>query len=123
MNILMLDDNYEDFASLLKVCLKGSAFTFTRTPHEARQRLDRQKFDVMLLDGNLGPGVTGPQVLEGWKAQGLPLPPVVMLSADAELRAEGMEAGAVAAIDKGNCYPEDFTSLERFATNNGGPHG
>lgn len=114
MNVLVLDDHYRDISPLLDVCLAGATIVYTSTPAQARQKLEQQKFDVMLLDGNLGTNVTGPEVLKGWKAQGLALPPVVMCSAEAEMRTKGMEAGAVDAIAKESCTFSDFKALKRF---------
>ena len=113
MKILVLDDHYRDISSLLEVYLKGVLFTYTATPADAQQKLEKEKFDVMILDGDLG-FAKGPDVLKGWKVRGLALPPVVMFSADAEMRTKGMEAGAVWAIAKETCSREDFLELKKF---------
>lgn len=115
MNILVLDDHYRDISPVLDVCLAGETIVYTSTPAQAEQKLQQQAFDVMLLDGDLGDGVTGPDVLMGWKAQGLALPPVVIFSADAEMRTTGVAAGAVDAIAKESLSFDEIKALKRFA--------
>src|SRR3989344_8661455 len=85
MNVLSLDDHYEDIAPLLKAFFAGDSLCFTKTPAEARRKLEQQKFDLVVLDGDLGAGGSGPDVLRSWKARDMVLPPVVMFSADASM--------------------------------------
>lgn len=115
MKILVLDDNYRDISPLLNAYLASSVIIYTDTPYQATQKLKSEKFDLLILDGDLGSHMTGPQTLKKWKEQGLSLPPVVMLSASEERRQEGLAAGAIGAIAKESCSCEDFRSLERFA--------
>ena len=100
MKVLVLDDNYQDLAPMFRHCFREDEFVFVATPAAAEKVLGQNTFDVLLLDGNLGNGVTGPDVLRRWKSKGLGLPPVHMISGDPEMNKEGLEAGAAGAIDK-----------------------
>ncbi|MDO8517668.1 MAG: response regulator [bacterium] len=113
MNILVLDDHYEDIKPLLNAWYASDTVSYVTTPFEATRKLGKEKFDVLILDGDLGSYGNGPEVLRAWKGHGLALPPVVMFSASPDMRAEGMEAGAIWAIAKENCSFEDFEELKR----------
>ena len=112
MKILALDDHWQDIAPVLNAYLAGDQIVYSASPREAHKLLKTQEFDLLLLDGNLGGDLTGPAVLREWKAEGLGLPPVVMLSADDYLIRDGIAAGAIDGINKDEIYSSTFTKLK-----------
>ena len=118
MDIIVLDDHPEDIRPLLKAIFQGDTLTFVTMPYEALTKLSSEKFDLMFLDGDLGAGGNGPDVLLGWKTAGLALPPIAMFSADEKYRRQGLEAGALCAIDKADCDFAAFEELKRRVSAN-----
>ena len=114
MKILVLDDHHEDISPLFAGYLPAAEIRYARTPAQALCELETRRFDVLLLDGDLGQW-KGPDVLRSWKQRGLSVPTVVMFSSDPSLNAKGIEAGASFAIDKGNCSDRDFYLLAMIA--------
>ncbi|MES2203532.1 MAG: response regulator [Patescibacteria group bacterium] len=114
MKILVVDDNYQDIAPLLNVYFKGDEVTYVATPHVASIKLSDNRYDLMILDGELS-SCEGPEALQAWQSMGLELPPVVMFSASEKMRKKGLEVGAVFAISKEDCTAEDFAEARRRA--------
>lgn len=120
MQILMLDDNYQDWASTFNMLAKksGDQVAYAATPAEAETAMKQKKFDVLLLDGNLGSGLKGLDVLSGWKSRDLPVPPVVMFSGENEINEAGIQAGAIWSINKRNPEIDLFDVIRaKLATN------
>ncbi len=112
MQILMLDDNWMSEKRLLLVhSPEHYKYAFAATPVEAEKKMQEQQFDVLLLDGHLLNGITGPATLCRWKAEGRVLPPVYMVSSDEKMQQEGIAAGAAGAIDKDK-IPDGLKALE-----------
>ena len=103
MRILVVDDQPDEFFRFKRVLKADTSVTvvFTETPAAAEKAMESGAFDALLLDGFLDlSNDQGPKVLRSWKARGLALPPVYMISSDKEMQAEGVTAGAVGFIDK-----------------------
>lgn len=115
MQILVLDDEWQDVASVFNAKAKkmGHQIAYAATIAEAEMAIAKQKFDLLLLDGNLGRGLTGPEVLYDWKSRALPIPPVVMISSDTKLNDWGIKEGAVWGVRKAD-LAMDFGALEKF---------
>jgi DNA-binding NtrC family response regulator len=119
MRVLILDDNFSMFLNLVLIYgdMLGVEFVAVATPKEAEALLQKQAFDAMLLDGDLGNTVpTGPALLKDWKQRGLAPKEVFMISGDAQLNAEGMAAGACHILGKGadsDLLPNDWPSAIR----------
>ena len=105
MKVLVLDDNYKDFLHILSVygAREGVEFLGVATTQKAKNLLMQEKFDALLLDGNLddeGLCPTGPAVLRDWLGSGLIVPPVFMISGDDALNSEGVVNGAHGILGK-----------------------
>ena len=112
MQILVLDDYYDEIAPALNVYGKGNTIEYVATPRDAENKMDHKKYDVLLLDGNLR-STTGPEVLKRWYASGRVVPPVVMISGSEELNKKGIAAGAVWFVEKGRFSEEFFEELKQ----------
>ncbi|HZT34725.1 MAG TPA: hypothetical protein VFA15_02305, partial [Nitrososphaera sp.] len=67
MRVLVLDDDYRDISPILRHMFPEDEFTFVDTPRSAEKELDSNAFDLVLLDGSLGLGIYGPEVLKRWR--------------------------------------------------------
>lgn len=118
MHILMIDDRYEDLKPLISPIFEavGDIVTYAWGRADAERALESTNFGVIILDGNLEDDVTGPSVLRRWKEEGRRVPPVVMLSADHGLVAEGIKAGAVGGFNKEDIDVDEFVqSIQSLA--------
>ena len=105
MRVLVLDDSFKDFLYILETygARDGVEFRGVATAAEAENLLRQEKFDALLLDGNLddeGRFPTGPAVLRSWLQTGIAVPPVFMISGDDSLNAEGVMSGAQGILGK-----------------------
>jgi DNA-binding response OmpR family regulator len=105
MKVLVLDDNHGDFLHILNVygAREEVEFHGVATATEAKNLLLQEKFDALLLDGNLddeGRVPTGPAVLRNWLLTELTVPLVFMISGDDALNAEGVKSGARGILGK-----------------------
>ena len=100
--ILAVDDE-TDTLSLIQLTLgqAGYAITSVTTGEEALQKLEAERFDVVLLDIMM-PELSGFEVLTRMRAAPGPMPPVVILTARgrAEDRERGKTLGASAYLIK-----------------------
>lgn len=101
--ILIVDDE-PDMRTLLRLSLRGAGYEIedAATGEEAMVLVAAGAFDLVLLDLNL-PGVSGMDVLERWKSQGIvERVAVLMLTADARpgLDDEAVERGARGFLTK-----------------------
>lgn len=101
--ILIVDDE-PDMRTLLRLSLRGAGYDLEEasTGEEAIAALDTETFDLVLLDLNL-PGISGMEVLERWKRDGvIDRVAVLMLTADARpgLEGEAAELGACGFLTK-----------------------
>lgn len=102
MRILVIDDEPELCSEGLEQIFAGVAeLKYTRTPSGALRLIQSESFDAILLDGYLDrSGTSGPDCLLNWKAAGIILPPVIMISGAAEMNRAGLLAGAVGVLNK-----------------------
>ncbi len=100
--ILAVDDE-TDTLSLIQLTLGQAGYTITSvtTGEEALQKLEAERFDVVLLDIMM-PELSGFEVLVRMRAAPGPMPPVVILTARgrAEDRERGKTLGASAYLIK-----------------------
>jgi len=107
MRILLIeDDSKVSYWLASKFQASGHQYVPVDSGEQALIALDRQVFDIAVLDRML-PGIDGIEVLR--RLQGRPHPPVIILSAvdQASDRVEGLRAGAQDHIGK----PFDFLEL------------
>ena len=72
----------------------GWAVTAVSSGEEARQVLDAEPPDIVVLDWNL-PGCSGLDLLMGWRAAGVAVPVILLTARDAlDDRVRGLESGA-----------------------------
>ena len=115
MRILVLDDQWQDIAATFnaKAAKLGHLLAYVATIQEAEKVLGECKFDLLLLDGNLGRGPTGPEVIYNWKCRELAFPPIVMISSDTKLNDWGIKEGAIGGLTKSE-LAINFGALQKF---------
>jgi two-component system response regulator AtoC len=94
--ILILEDE-EGFQTLLTEILSHAGYQVTsaRSGAEALEIVQRQAFDLLLLDNRL-PGITGLEFLKQFREAGYHTPVIIMTAyADAPLVVQAMRLGAV----------------------------
>ena len=104
LRILVADDNPTNREVIGKILERGGhVATLVNDGEQALDTLEREAFDLVLLDRNM-PGVSGIQALQALRlmTRGRERLPVVMLSADVtpETKREAFEAGADAFLAK-----------------------
>jgi DNA-binding response OmpR family regulator len=116
MNILVLDDDPDDFKHYFSALKVEDLVTYATTPELAQAAMEMRSFDVMLLDGNLDwrGRMQGPNVLRKWKAEGVKLPQVFMFSSDSALNDAGVKAGADGVFSKMDLCAEGVEGLRKL---------
>jgi two-component system sensor histidine kinase RpfC len=104
LRLLVADDNPTNREVIGKILERGGhAATLVGDGEEALDELERENYDVVILDRNM-PGIGGVEVLQALRlmTRGRERMPVIMLSADvtAEAKREALEAGADAFLSK-----------------------
>ena len=104
LRLLVADDNPTNREVIGKILERGGhAATMVTNGEEALDELERESYDVVILDRNM-PIVGGVEVLQALRlmTRGRERLPVIMLSADvtAEAKREALEAGADAFLSK-----------------------
>lgn len=99
MKVLVLDDQLAevDMADIITETTRmaGDEVVIVGDSISAEERLRAEKFDVILLDGELRKGdITGPEAFRKWKEMQIPLPPVFIISGNMDLQDAGIRYGA-----------------------------
>jgi DNA-binding NtrC family response regulator len=109
-NILLIDDD-TDLTSFLRAELEARGHTVVclHRAEDARDRLGRQPFELVLLDNKM-PGMTGIEFLEALRDRGIAVPVVMMTGAStSDTAIQATKLGAFDYVIK----PDDFQSLVR----------
>jgi two-component system sensor histidine kinase RpfC len=104
LRLLVADDNPTNREVIGKILERGGhAATLVNDGEQALDALERESFDLVILDRNM-PGIGGIEALQALRlmTRGRERLPVIMLSADvtAEAKREALEAGADAFLSK-----------------------
>jgi two-component system sensor histidine kinase RpfC len=104
LRVLVADDNPTNREVIGKILERGGhTATLVNDGEQALEALERESFDVVILDRNM-PGIGGVEALQALRlmTRGRERLPVIMLSADvtAEAKREALEAGADAFLAK-----------------------
>lgn len=102
MKVLVVDDQKECFSCLQAYVERDNDMIFiVETEEQARRALIAQKFDVIFMDGSLGEGIEGPDIIRIWKkSEEMTLPPIFMISSEQAMQDKGLAAGATGEIEK-----------------------
>ncbi len=112
-NILLIDDD-EDFSEFLceELRARGYDVDYADNPKSGLERLPDEKLDVILLDNKM-PGMTGLEVLEVLKEEGIKTPVIMMtLQGTSDTNIIAILKGAFAYIEKGLEIVEFVDRLE-----------
>src|SRR5712692_10492661 len=111
IRILVVEDNAGDAGLVRRMLNDYSYASFdidsANSTERCRDALDRQTFDVVLLDYSL-PGENGLEFLRSVRTRTHEIPPVIMLTGqgDEEIAKEAIRAGAYDYFPKGAISPE-----------------
>ena len=102
MKVLIVDDQPEGFVRAQAYAKRDNdTILVVENEEQARGALSAQEFDAIFMDGHLGKGVEGPEIIRAWKKSGeMVLPPIFMISSAQEMQDRGLAAGATGAIEK-----------------------
>jgi PAS domain S-box-containing protein len=120
LEILVVDDDDEDVMLVRDYLGQGRFAEGVRVQHcssaaDALARLERGRFDVLLVDYRLGDG-DGLSVLRRARARGVTTPAVFLTGqGDEVLAVEAMKAGAVDYLSKARLRPEMLNASVRYA--------
>lgn len=118
-NILVVDDN-QDIAELLKVTLEiaGYQCTSTNSGQQCLQLLEKNNFDLLLLDVAM-PGITGVDILKKVKSDPtLSKNKIVFITASSptdEIESELIEQGALDVLKKPITEDVLLRAVEKYA--------
>ncbi len=99
LHILLIEDDVDDAVIFSRHAGASTRYRF-QVAHavsdgEARRRLSEGKYEIIFLDYRLGGGVTGLEILQKLRADGVEIPIIVLTGAgDEETAVEIMKAGA-----------------------------
>ena len=113
VRIVAIDDD-PDFAAVLRLCAEHVAtpavsLTYPETPDKGLATIEEASPDLVLLDYQLGDGVTGLDVLKAIREGGNEQPVVFLTgSGDTTIAVEAMKAGATDYLEKSELNPESL---------------
>ena len=119
---ILLVEDYAPYREALAAKLKGQGHTVVQaaTPHEAREKFDREAFDLLLLDNNLGVGLDGNDGIELTREfhAAKPSIPIIMITGDKTQQVEVLfaEAGGMACFSPMEKAILDFTINKALTT-------
>jgi signal transduction histidine kinase len=106
MRVLIVDDDEDDYILTRDLLVEGRRndveVAWEADPAQALHRMTQEEWSAVMLDHLLGP-VTGLQLLQQARQEGLRLPPVILLTGlgDRQVDLEAMAAGAADFLHKG----------------------